>query len=204
MDVNFVVRPYETELYHHGIKGQKWGVRRYQNKDGSLTAAGKKRINKATNKLADAANKYYDRVNKYNALQDIGGDNSGMLKDIQKLHHDVDKLVAKTQKRLGSTSVIPTFEDNGYVVKRVDAIISTLDKEGRVRSVNTTAKPVETYNSWRNQTDSKGRKVADVVADINSKYEKKFKAAKTKEEEDSILLDWDEAIDRYTFGDEDD
>ena len=31
------------ELYHHGIKGQKWGVRRYQNKDGSLTPAGKKR-----------------------------------------------------------------------------------------------------------------------------------------------------------------
>lgn len=30
-------------LAHHGIKGQKWGVRRFQNKDGSLTAAGKKR-----------------------------------------------------------------------------------------------------------------------------------------------------------------
>lgn len=30
-------------LYHHGIKGQKWGVRRFQKKDGSLTSAGKKR-----------------------------------------------------------------------------------------------------------------------------------------------------------------
>lgn len=28
------------ELYHHGIKGQRWGVRRYQNSDGSLTAEG--------------------------------------------------------------------------------------------------------------------------------------------------------------------
>jgi hypothetical protein len=35
----------EEELRHHGIKGQKWGVRRYQNKDGSLTCAGKKRYN---------------------------------------------------------------------------------------------------------------------------------------------------------------
>jgi hypothetical protein len=32
------------ELYHHGIKGMRWGVRRYQNKDGTLTAAGKKRM----------------------------------------------------------------------------------------------------------------------------------------------------------------
>lgn len=33
----------QGELHHHGIKGQKWGVRRFQNKDGSLTPAGKKR-----------------------------------------------------------------------------------------------------------------------------------------------------------------
>lgn len=35
-----------TRLMHHGIKGQKWGVRRYQNKDGSLTALGKARRNR--------------------------------------------------------------------------------------------------------------------------------------------------------------
>jgi hypothetical protein len=32
-----------NELYHHGVIGMKWGIRRYQNKDGSLTSAGKRR-----------------------------------------------------------------------------------------------------------------------------------------------------------------
>jgi hypothetical protein len=34
---------HRNELYHWGVKGMRWGVRRYQNKDGSLTPAGKKR-----------------------------------------------------------------------------------------------------------------------------------------------------------------
>lgn len=34
---------YSNELYHHGIKGQKWGVRRYQNSDGTYTSAGRRR-----------------------------------------------------------------------------------------------------------------------------------------------------------------
>lgn len=41
----------EKELLHWGIKGMKWGVRRYQNKDGTLTAAGKKRYNAEMERL---------------------------------------------------------------------------------------------------------------------------------------------------------
>lgn len=43
----------ETWLAHHGILGQKWGIRRFQNKDGSLTAAGKRRLGKQMEKDAN-------------------------------------------------------------------------------------------------------------------------------------------------------
>lgn len=61
------------ELRHYGIKGQKWGRRRYQNEDGSLTSAGRERYNdggkmdlKETKKLVDKGNevaKQSQRIN---------------------------------------------------------------------------------------------------------------------------------------------
>lgn len=51
----------DGQLYHHGIKGQKWGVRRYQNADGSLTAAGEKRYAKQEYKKDKKIRKQLER-----------------------------------------------------------------------------------------------------------------------------------------------
>lgn len=50
------------ELHHHGIKGQKWGVRRFQNEDGTLTEAGRKRYgNMSDDKLYKVLKKTISR-----------------------------------------------------------------------------------------------------------------------------------------------
>lgn len=55
----------KSDLTHHGIKGQKWGVRRYRNEDGTLTEAGKRRYGSS----ADARETYGKAKEKYQRYQ---------------------------------------------------------------------------------------------------------------------------------------
>lgn len=49
---------YRDSLRHSGVKGQKWGVRRYQNPDGSLTPEGKIHYQKSKQLISDVKNNY--------------------------------------------------------------------------------------------------------------------------------------------------
>lgn len=74
---------YGDQLFHHGIKGQKWGVRRYQNTDGSLTAAGKQRyqisseglnaINRVRNAYAknEIAGRGHAKINEFDTRRSL-------------------------------------------------------------------------------------------------------------------------------------
>lgn len=74
-----------NELYHAGIRGMKWGVRRYQNKDGTLTDAGKKRYardarEKEYNEYDEEKGTYYKVSNK-NGRSDLTADPNRYVKE---------------------------------------------------------------------------------------------------------------------------
>lgn len=74
---------HSDELYHHGIKGMKWGVRRYQKKDGSLTAAGKKRYYNEDGTLNERGVKKYAK--KYYAERSYNSNKTAMGKVYDKV-----------------------------------------------------------------------------------------------------------------------
>ena len=90
--------PVSDELYHHGIKGQKWGIRRYQNEDGSLTPAGRERYGKGLGEYANK-NGFIRRLSTGDYF--IGNKRIGERRE-QRLKNKIDKNKAegKDTKRL--------------------------------------------------------------------------------------------------------
>lgn len=100
------------ELYHHGVKGQRWGIRRYQNKDGSLTAAGKKR---------------YDRdIRENNAKK-----KDNRIKDLEETGPDPKRWVKEDLKR--SKDVVDT---NATLVKELKKIEESTTSKPKAKRLN--------------------------------------------------------------------
>ena len=139
--------PFSSELYHHGIKGQKWGVRRFQNPDGTLTAAGRERYGNIENgELArNAIMAGRTRYSKANRNEVYNGDMNSLKKKLGKNIKSLDKAVSIAEK---------AFADDVYR--------SISDKNNATIARNRNINPFK-IKSLRKKEEDLERKVNDIL-----------------------------------------
>ena len=80
--------PYPNELWHHGIKGQRWGLRRFQNEDGTLTPAGRERYGK----YADSSEKkQWAKTSEYE--KQMAREETGWQKKLNRKENRLEKAI---------------------------------------------------------------------------------------------------------------
>jgi len=130
-----------TELYHHGILGQKWGIRRFQNKDGSLTPEGIKRYGSKERK--DILDKM-DLIDKINYKKHIKKD--GTLDD--NMYQDIFKAYKSDSNKWN----LMDWESEAIATAFANTIAKKYNTKTKVvEYVNMNGRPYIGYEVWSNK-----------------------------------------------------
>lgn len=126
-------------LIHHGVLGMKWGIRRYQNTDGSLTDAGKKRYLKKSKKIdrqIDRLERKTERLNKRYSKSNFRSDYQDMLVSKYQKEGFTKKeaeLMAYKEDRVDSFLLMAFPKASSYA--RVRTKVHNLLKDNKVGKV---------------------------------------------------------------------
>ena len=161
-------------LSHHGVIGMKWGRRRYQNKDGSLTAAGKKRYGDGD---SEETKESYEE-GKARALK------SGSAKDVLKYKGDLTQQEMTTAlNRIQWEQNMQSIADRDAVAaagkSKTDSFFKSVDKA--TGNVNTALKAWNTAANIYNAFNANGISLPKVDTNITSGNRKERQAEKKEQ-----------------------
>lgn len=174
---------YETNntLYHHGVKGMRWGVRRYQNKDGSLTAKGKKRYAKELYSEMEKNDSKLYRTDYRTAIKNKLASDKRVKEYVSKNHMEYKKLLKewndtqdKIDEKYASTDVYKraykkAIKNGGDPKQKYfdDYVSELMSEDAEIKKLQSTSD-----KAWNKLNDFSNRS-KPLVDDILGKYSDK-------------------------------
>lgn len=143
----------DNELYHYGVLGMRWGVRRYQNKDGSLTKAGQKRYNKEMAKVREKNKALNNSIKTKAKLEKLENKKKELRKKEKSFKNgkSASDMVKKDETSTKSKKISDMSDDElRTTLNRMQMEKNTMDLQRQISSLNA-------------QNVSTGRKIANAV-----------------------------------------